>query len=102
MDAQQPKALKLTARIDPAGVNGRIDRFSADLKGQRVFLAALGNETPEVLDVNSRRRLQTIPNLAEPQGLYYDASSNRVFVACRKDGYDHTARRGGHSKFWKP
>jgi DNA-binding beta-propeller fold protein YncE len=85
MYAQQPKALKLTARIDLAGVNGRIDHLSADLKGERVFLAALGNETLEVLDVKNGRRFQTIPKLAEPQGLYYDSSSNRLFVACRKD-----------------
>src|SRR5262249_48794484 len=26
------------------------------------------------------------PDLAEPQGLYYDASTNRLFVACRNDG----------------
>lgn len=86
MYAQQPKALKLSARIDLAGVQGRIDHLSADLKGQRIFLAALGNRTLEVLDVKNGRRLHTIQNLAEPQGVYYDASSNRLFVACRKDG----------------
>lgn len=84
--AQQPKALKLIARIDLAGVNGRIDHLSADLKGQRIFLAALGNQTLEVLDVKNGRRLHTIPNLAEPQGVYYDQSTNRLFVACAKDG----------------
>ena len=86
MYAQQPKALKLSARIDLAGVEGRIDHLSADLKGQRIFLAALGNQTLEVLDVKNGRRLHTIPNLAEPQGVYYDALTNRLFVACRKDG----------------
>jgi hypothetical protein len=29
-------------------VNGRIDHFAADLKGQRLFVAALGNQTVEV------------------------------------------------------
>jgi DNA-binding beta-propeller fold protein YncE len=84
--AQPPKALKLSARIDLPGVNGRIDHLSADLKGQRVFLAALGNQTVEVLDVKNGRRLHTIPNLPEPQGVYYDAPTNRLFVACAKDG----------------
>jgi DNA-binding beta-propeller fold protein YncE len=84
--AQQPRALRLTARISLAGVEGRIDHLSADLKGQRIFLAALGNRSVEVLDVKNGRRLHTIPNLAEPQGVYYDASSKRLFVACAKDG----------------
>lgn len=83
---QQPKALKLSARIDLAGVEGRIDHLSADVKGQRIFLAALGNQTVEVLDVKNARRLHSIPNLPEPQGIYYDAASNRVFAGCRKDG----------------
>jgi DNA-binding beta-propeller fold protein YncE len=84
--AQEPKALRLNARMDLAGVTGRIDHLSVDLKGQRIFVAALGNQTLEVLDVTSGRRLHTIANLAEPQGVYYDPSSNRLFVACRKDG----------------
>src|SRR4051794_2389098 len=84
--AQQPKALKLTARIDLSGVDGRIDHLSADLKGNRIFVAALGNQTLEELDVKNGQRLRTIPNLAEPQGVYYDSASNRIFVACRKDG----------------
>jgi DNA-binding beta-propeller fold protein YncE len=84
--AQRPKALKLTARIDLAGVEGRIDHLSADLKGNRIFLAALGSQTLEVLDVKNGHRLRTIRNLAEPQGVYYDSTSNRIIVACRKDG----------------
>lgn len=86
VNAQPPKALKLTARIDLTGVNGRIDHFTADLNGQRVILAALGNQTVEVLDVKNGRRLHTIPNLPEPQGVYYDAPANRLFVACASDG----------------
>ncbi len=86
MYAPQPPALRLSARIDLAGVHGRIDHLSADLNGRRVFLAALGNQTLEVLDAEHGRRLHTIPRLAEPQGVYYDASANRLFVACARDG----------------
>lgn len=86
VNAQTPKGLKPAGRIDLAGIKGRIDHLSADLKGQRVFLAALGNQTLEVLDVKNGRRLHTIPNLAEPQGVYYDAATDRVFVACARDG----------------
>jgi hypothetical protein len=36
--------------------------------------------------VANGKRLRTIANVAEPQGLYYDAATNRLFVGCRKDG----------------
>src|SRR5262245_12705185 len=83
---QEPAALSMKGRIDLESVHGRIDHFSADLKGQRLFMAALGNHTVEVLDVQNGKRLGTIPDLAEPQGVYYDPSTNRLFVACAKDG----------------
>jgi DNA-binding beta-propeller fold protein YncE len=83
---QEPAALSLKSRIDLPDVNGRIDHFSADLKGQRLFMAALGNHTVEVLDLLSGKRIQSIPGLAEPQGVYYDPATNRLFVACATDG----------------
>lgn len=33
---QEPRALSLKSRIPLPNVNGRIDHFSADLKGQRI------------------------------------------------------------------
>ena len=86
VQAKEPKALAMKTRIDLSGVNGRIDHFSADTKGQRLFMGALGNHTVEVMDVQGGKRLHTIPDLAEPQGLYYDPSTNHLFVACARDG----------------
>ena len=83
---QEPQTPQLSGRIDLPGVNGRIDHLSVDLKGQRIFVSALGNGTVEVLDVKAGRHLRTIGGLAEPQGVYYDAATNRLFVACAKDG----------------
>ncbi len=84
--SQQTKFLSLAAKIDLPNVNGRIDHFSADLKGQRLFVSALGNHTVEVLDVQSGKHLRTLPDLAEPQGAYYDPSTNQLFIACAQDG----------------
>ena len=78
VQAQAPKVLALKIRIDLPNVNGRIDHFSADLKGQRLFMAALGNHTVEAIDVQTGKRLRTLADLAEPQGLYYDPSTNRL------------------------
>jgi len=83
---QEPHALSLKSRIPLPAVNGRIDHLSADLKGQRIFVSALGNHTVEVLDVRSNQRLHTVADLTEPQGVYYDPSTNRLFVGCALDG----------------
>jgi DNA-binding beta-propeller fold protein YncE len=84
--AQERQVLALMGRIDLPNVNGRIDHFGADLKGERLFVAALANHTVEVLGLRSEKRLHAIPDLAEPQGIYFDAGTNRLFVACAKDG----------------
>jgi DNA-binding beta-propeller fold protein YncE len=84
--AQEPKALTLKVRIALPGVEGRIDHLSADIAGQRLFVAALANHTVEVFDIKAGQRLKTIPNLAEPQGVLFDAASNHLFVACASDG----------------
>src|SRR5437764_13669300 len=83
---QEPKFLSLAAQIDLPGVEGRIDHLSADWKGRRLFVSALGNNTVEVLDLQAGKRLRTLSDLAEPQGVYYDSAANRLFVACARDG----------------
>ena len=84
--AQESPALSLESHIPLPGVSGRIDHFSVDVKGQRLFVAAVANHTLEVVDLKSGRRVHTITDLAEPQGVFYDASTNRLFVACALDG----------------
>lgn len=92
--AQESPALSLETKIALTNVKGRIDHFSVDLKGQRLFVAAVGNHTLEVIDLQSGKQVRTITDLAEPQGVFYDASTNRLFVACGLDGvtkiYDGT------------
>jgi len=86
VSGQERQPLSLTGRIALPNVEGRIDHFSADVKGKRLFLSALGNNTLEVLDVDSGKRFRTLTGLAEPQGAYYDPATNRLFVANAKDG----------------
>jgi DNA-binding beta-propeller fold protein YncE len=83
---QESSALSLKTQIPLPNVNGRIDHLGVDVKGQRLFVAAVDNHTLEVIDLKSGQRVHTITDLAEPQGVFYDASSNRLFVACALDG----------------
>src|SRR5262249_43645864 len=82
--AQESQALSLESRIPLPNVNGRIDHLRVDVKGQRLFVAAVDNHTLEVVDLKSGQRVHTITDLAEPQGVFYDASTNRV-----RTGWSH-------------
>jgi DNA-binding beta-propeller fold protein YncE len=92
--AQDSQVLSFTNHIALPNVKGRIDHFSVDVKGQRLFMAGVGNHTLEVIDLQSGKRVRTISGLSEPQGVYYDAATNHLYVACGLDGvtniYDGT------------
>jgi DNA-binding beta-propeller fold protein YncE len=83
---QELSALKLVRTIPLPGVKGRFDHFALDAKGRRLFVAALGNNTLEVLDLSAGKRLQSIGGCAKPQGVFYLAESNQIFVANGDDG----------------
>jgi DNA-binding beta-propeller fold protein YncE len=83
---EKSPVLSLETHISLPNVKGRIDHLSVDVKGRRLFVAAVDNHTLEVIDLKSVQRVRTIADLAEPQGVFYDASTNRLFVACGLDG----------------
>ena len=78
--------LRLLTTIPMPGVEGRIDHLAADVQGQRVFVAALGNHSVEVVDIKTGKVIHSIKNLNEPQGLYYWAAKDRLYVASAGDG----------------
>ena len=47
--------LRFVDTIPLPGVEGRIDHMALDIAGQRLFVAALGNNTVEVVDLGARR-----------------------------------------------
>jgi DNA-binding beta-propeller fold protein YncE len=69
-----------------SGVERRIDHFAIDPAGKRLFVAALGNGTLEVLDLDRARRITTIRGLKEPQGVAYLPLVHRIVVAMRGGG----------------
>jgi len=50
----------------PATVGGRIDHFALDAAGERLYLAALGNNTLEVIDLRLARHAQSLKGFGEP------------------------------------
>jgi hypothetical protein len=89
----KPLPLKLVQTIALPGVEGRIDHMNVDVQGKRLFMAALGNQTVEVVDLAAGKPLQSIPGLEEPEGLVFVPQTNLLFVAAGAQGlniYDGT------------
>jgi DNA-binding beta-propeller fold protein YncE len=76
----QGASLELVATIPMPNVRGRIDHFAVDVGGHRLFVAALGNDTVEVLDIAQNRHARSIAGFGEPQGLLYLEKTQRLYV----------------------
>ena len=86
VNSQPPPLLQLIQTIPLPGVQGRFDHFAIDGKGHRLFVAALGNNTLEVLDVSAGTRIKSITGLHKPTGTFSLAEQNRIAAANGDDG----------------
>lgn len=75
------ESLTLVRTIDLPRVEGRIDHLGFDAANQRLYVAALGNNTVEVLDVKAGTHLKSLPGFREPQGIAVAADAKVVAVA---------------------
>lgn len=83
---QNNNILKKQRTIDLPKVEGRIDHMSIDIKSGRLFIAALGNGSVEVIDLKSGKVIHSVTGLEEPQGVLYYAKTNSLFVTSAGDG----------------
>jgi DNA-binding beta-propeller fold protein YncE len=84
--AGSSQPLRLVQSIALAGVEGRIDHMAVDVPGSRLFVAALGNGSIEVIDLRSAKRVRSLRGFREPQGVGFVSSPARLFVANGGDG----------------
>lgn len=78
--------LQLETKIPLGDVRGRIDHMAVDLKRQRLFVAELGNNSVGIVDLPNRKLISRIPGLKEPQGVGYEPTTDRLYVANAGDG----------------
>src|SRR3954453_11027266 len=76
-----PEPLHFLRAIELPRVEGRIDHLTLDSTGQRLFVAALGNNTVEVIDVKNGIHISSLPGFREPQGLAGVADAKTIAVA---------------------
>ena len=83
-NGQQPfgeNYLPLIKKILLPNVKGRIDHQDINLKDEIVYVAALGNNSVEVVDIRSGKDIYSITGLREPQGVCYIPQKHEIFVA---------------------
>jgi YVTN family beta-propeller protein len=90
--AEQGAPLVLETKIPLGDVQGRIDHLAVDAEGQRLFVAALGNNTVEVVDLAKRKAARTLTGFDEPQGVAYSPTIRTLYVANGGDGSVHIFR----------
>ena len=73
-------------RIVLPRVARRIDHMAVDLARRRLFVAAYGNNTLDVIDLAAGTRMRRIRGLDEPQGVGYSTRADVVAVANGGDG----------------
>jgi len=74
IDAQSPAGdanqwLRSVAVVPLPNVSGRIDHLAFDADRQHLFVAALRNDTVEVIDTAKNTHLKSLPSFHEPQGI---------------------------------
>jgi DNA-binding beta-propeller fold protein YncE len=71
-------------------VNGRIDHMTLDIRGQKLFVAELENNSLDIIDLKAAKRILSISNnerlLNEPQSVFFIPELNRIFVSNGQDG----------------
>jgi YVTN family beta-propeller protein len=81
--------LRLAKSIRLPNVEGRIDHMAVDLENRHLLVAALGNNSVEVIDLSKNRVIKSIAGLREPQGIAVLKHQNAFAVACGEDGKCH-------------
>jgi len=78
--------LTIAQTVPLPDVKGRFDHFAIDTSNRHLFLAALGNNTLEIVDVAGGKRLHTIRGLHKPTGVIFLTPENQIGVANSDDG----------------
>src|SRR5947209_8044402 len=76
----ETSVLRQEQSIQLPNVEGRIDHMAIDSQSGRLFIAALGNNTLEVIDLKASKVADEIKDLKEPQGVAYVPEGNKLLI----------------------
>lgn len=81
-----PEVLKPLKDVTVRDIEGTVQHMAADVKGNRLFLAATGNNTIEVFDGQTLQHLSTMSGLSQPEDLVYMQDTDQLLVSNAADG----------------
>ena len=82
VSAQENPALRIVQTIPLPGVKGRLDHLGVDLEKKRLFVAATGNNTLEVIDLTGGKVLKSLPGFKDTQdALFLGGDFNKLYVS---------------------
>jgi sugar lactone lactonase YvrE len=81
--ASHEEPLVLTKAIPLENAKGRFDHFA--IGGGRLFVAALGGNAVEVINIGGRILDHTITGIPDPQGIAFSPETSKLFVASGRD-----------------
>jgi hypothetical protein len=80
--AQEKQALRLVQTIPLPGVRGRLDHMGVDLEQKRLFVAATGNNTLEVVDLTAGKVTKSLTGFKDTQDvLFLGGNFNKLYVS---------------------
>lgn len=91
--ADESAPLVVEAKISLPGVKGRIDHLAVDVPHRRLYVAALGNNTLEIIDLAAGKHSGSTKGFDDPQGIAFMPRTGVVYVANGGDGSLHVLPR---------
>src|SRR3977135_1181071 len=80
--AQEKQALRLVQTIPLPGVKGRLDHIGVDLEKKRLFVAASGNNTLEVVDLTGGKVVKSLAGFKDAQDAVFRGDDfNKLYVS---------------------
>jgi hypothetical protein len=80
--AQEKHALRLMQTIPLPGVKGRLDHMGIDVERERLFVAAAGNNTLEVVDLKDGKVTNSLTGFKDTQdALFLGGDFNKLYVS---------------------
>src|SRR6266481_2399498 len=80
--AQEKQALRLVQTIPLPGVTGRLDHMGVDLEMKRLFVAAVANNTLEVVDLTGGKAIKSLAGFKDTQdALFLGGDFNKLYVS---------------------
>jgi len=79
--AEDKQALRLVQTIPLPGVTGRLDHMGVDLEKKRLFVAAVANNTLEVVDLTGGKVIKSLAGFKDTQdALFLGGDFNKLYV----------------------